>query len=285
VGNAVSQKLEFVHFKNKSETLIVWFSAFTNGPKLAKLFKVKKTFHGYRIARSNSDYDWLLLRENYGYTNDGSYYSGTPSNYFIESQFAEIFSNLALQKKNIVFIGSSMGGYAAIKFALIHGVKKVALFSPHLDLKIARALCGRKKWIDFLTSNTNESPSQKDLFLMRLQILVHELKGNFNSMSLFIQASIDDFGVFNEQVIPFIKEVGVFKPDIFLDRRESGGHSGLFMSDELILYVLESLSKNQPLSAEKLRNFPNRHLRRSEKIERVLQIIENFLFSKIKGRI
>jgi hypothetical protein len=55
------------------------------------------------------------------------------------------------------------------------------------------------------------------------------------------------------------------------------------MSDELILYVLDSLSKNQPLNAEKLRDFPNRHLRRSEKIERVLQLIENYLFRKIKG--
>ena len=263
----------------------MWFSAFTNGPKLAKLFKVKKTFHGYRIARSNSDYDWLLLRENYGYTNDGSYYSGTPSNYFIESQFAEIFSKFDLQKKNIVFIGSSMGGYAAMKFALIHGVKKVALFSPHLDLKIARSLCGRKKWIDFLTSNTSETPYQKDLFLKRLQILVHELKANFKNMSLYIQASVDDFGVFNEQVIPFVKEVEAFNPDIFLDHREFGGHSGLFMSDELILYVLESLSKNRPLISDKLRSFPNRHLRRSEKIERVLQIIENYLFSKVKGKI
>jgi hypothetical protein len=37
VRNALSQKLEVIHLKNKSDTLIVWFPALAKGPKLAKI--------------------------------------------------------------------------------------------------------------------------------------------------------------------------------------------------------------------------------------------------------
>ena len=274
----MSNHLVSLHINNGTNILVVWFSAFTRGPKLGQVLKSKNDFHGYRIAKQHKDLDWLLVKDTYGLTNDGSYYSGKPNDYFIEDEFSSLFCKVKDNYSSIIFIGSSMGAYAAMKFSLLHGVNHIALFAPHFDLKVARDLCGRKKWIEYLYEEDSYSNFEINEFLSRLQFLIKESNITLSKKQIYLQCSVDDFGVYSEQVLPFISQVKNFNSNLYVDEREFGGHTGLFMSDELILYVIRTLLVSGNFDSDCLRNLPVRKISHLDRIENILQKFENYLY-------
>lgn len=267
--------LSYLHINNCNSSLVVWFSAFTRGPKLGTFFKSQKRFHGYRSATKLQDYDWLLVKEISGYTKDGTYYSGAPNNFFVEDEFVKLFEIYKKNYKKILFMGTSMGGYAAMKFAAMLDIHRVALFAPHLDLKSAIKLCGRKKWIEYLYDTNIHAPELIDKFINRLELKLDSSYLNSGKLMIYLQTAVNDFGVYHEQVLPFVKKINRTKSRIFLDERQDGGHSTLHMSQELINYVIKTLMSDDNLDRNVLLSFPERKLSREEIFERNIQSFEN----------
>ncbi len=267
---------------NGSSNLVVWFSAFTRGPKLGRVLKSRNNFHGYRIAKQQKELDWLLVKDTFGLTKDGSYYSGKPKDCFVEDEFCRLFQKIKGDYSSIIFMGSSMGAYAAMKFSLLLRVKRVALFAPHFDLKIARDLCGRKKWIEYLYEGDSYSIFEINDFLSRLQLLINDSNTSMGEKQIYLQCSEDDFGVYSEQVLPFINQVKNYNSNLYLDKRKIGGHTGLFMSDELILYVIRTLLVSGNFDGFALRNFPVRKISNLDRIENILQKFENNVYNLLE---
>jgi len=242
------------------------------------VLKPRNNFHGYRIAKQQKGLDWLLVKDTFGLTKDGSYYSGKPNDYFIEDEFSQLFQKIKGNYSSIIFMGSSMGAYAAMKFSLLHRVNTVALFAPHFDLKVARDLCGRKKWIEYLYEGGTYSIFEIDNFLSRLQLLINNSNLCMSEQQIYLQCSENDFGVYSEQVLPFINQVKNYNSNLYLDKRQIGGHTGLFMSDALILYVIRTLLVSGNFDNITLRNFPIRKLSYIDHIENFLQKFENKIF-------
>lgn len=271
-------KIEFVHRQNNSQIVVIWLSAFTKGPILGRVTKVTPKFHGFKISKSFSDLDWLLIRDSYGLTGDGTYYGGSAGRLFVEDSV----KNLILNKKaeylarnsdtTFVLMGSSMGGYAAIKMAILTSISKVFVYSPHLDMDIAMSHCGRGPWIKYCLSDDTEANQR---YLRRLQFLVESTK---NLPRLVIQVSQDDPYVYPEQVVPFVQMYKELGGDVEIDLRESGGHGSSNAPDQYIKTVVKCLGRDQEIDFETLKLLPSREFTRSEKLEKNLQKFENAFF-------
>jgi predicted esterase YcpF (UPF0227 family) len=274
--------IEYVERKNGNDIAVVWLSAFTKGPILGRFTRVSPRFHGFKISKSNANFDWLLIRDSEGLTQDGTYYGGNSENLFVETAVKELIKSkideyrAVNQHTEFVLMGSSMGGYGAIKLAILTAIDKVFVYSPHLDMEIAMHHCGRGPWIKYCLTNDLQA-NQK--YLSRLQQLVRDAE---SLPRLVIQVSKDDNYVYPEQVVPFVNLYSECGGTVELDLRESGGHGSINAPDEYIASVVHCLGKNQEINFEGLKNFPLRELSRQEKIERNLQKVENLAFNTLK---
>ncbi|MCE9623075.1 MAG: lysophospholipase [Actinomycetia bacterium] len=271
-------ELEFLHHDHGSDDLVVWFSAFTRGPILGRIMKVSPRFHGFRLSGTATRHNWLLMRDSAGLTGDGTYYGGSAGNLFMEEAVREKVTQMITMHREahpqgkIIAMGSSMGGYAAMKFGLLCGFDGVFIYSPHLDLKIAMEHCGRGPWIRHCLSGDAELDSA---YLSRLQRVV-DGHSETQLPPLILQTSIDDSYVYPEQVAPFIETYSRMGGVVTLDLRDSGGHGSMNAQDAYILAAVASLVENSTLDLEGLRKLPPRPFTRQEKIERVLHHAEAF---------
>ena len=275
--------IEFVHRRNGSKVVVIWLSAFTKGPIMGKYTKVSPRFHGFKISSSIRDLDWILIRDNAGLTGDGTYYGGDSKNLFIEHAVRELITHKQSeyrtedQEIEFVLMGSSMGGYGAIKLAILTSVKQVFVYSPHLDMGIAMNHCGRGPWITHCLSGKDSEEDKK--YLRRLQDVV---EGSESLPRLVMQVSRNDSYVYPEQVVPFQSLYQKHGGTIELDLREGGGHGSVNAPDAYIEAVVRGLGHQEEINYDELRNLPPRLLSRQEKIESSLQRIENRIFSVMR---
>ena len=278
--------IEYLVRDNKSPNVVFWFSAFTQGPRLGKFLKTTPKFHGFKVSSENSEFSWVLIRDHAGYTNDGTYYGGKAGNLFIENAVSELIAKLSSEftkrDENTLFIamGSSMGGYAAMKFALLCNMGSCFVYSPHFDMRIAMQNCGRKSWIEW--SLTDGTEQEKQEYLCRLQILLEQNASTARNTKVLGQATSDDPFVYPEQVGPFLDAYRSPGGSIALDLRDQGGHTSIHTPNEYIFAVLRELSNGNFPLPESLQGFPQRKYSRSEKIEKVLNNIEHLVVSALK---
>ena len=279
-------QIEYLIRDNDSRTTVFWFSAFTQGPRLGKILKSTPRFHGYRVSAESQEFNWVLIRDHAGFTNDGTYYGGTAGDLFIEDAVLELI--LSMKQKftekrvdaRFISMGSSMGGYAAVKFAALGELDSGFVYSPHFDMKIAMHNCGRRPWIEWcLRSGTD---SQKDEYLNRLQFVVEKKSDWISNIDLLVQATADDPYVYPEQVVPFIERFKAAGGTVELDLRERGGHTSIHTSNEYIYFVLSELSRGKLPKPELLGQFPQRKYSRTEKIEKTLQDFEHLVMKVLK---
>ena len=281
--DSVGTEIEFVHRQNGSKVVVVWLSAFTKGPIMGRYTKVSPRFHGFKISNSIRDLDWILIRDNAGLTGDGTYYGGNSENLFIENAVRELISQKKSKYKStnpeieFVLMGSFMGGYAAIKFAILTSIPSVFAYSPHLDMEIAMHHCGRGPWITHCLSGRDSEEDQK--YLRRLQDVV---RASGALPRLVMQVSRNDPYVYPEQVVPFQALYQKHGGIVELDLREEGGHGSVNAPDGYIEAVVTRLGNQEKIDFEELRNFPPRLLSKQEKIERGLQRIEDGIFSILR---
>lgn len=279
-------QIEYLVRDNDSRITVFWFSAFTQGPRLGRILKSTPRFHGYRVSAENQDFNWVLIRDHAGFTNDGTYYGGKAGDLFIEDAVLELILHLkhkfAEKKYDAKFLsmGSSMGGYAAVKFAVLGDLDSCFVYSPHFDMKIALQHCGRRPWIEWCLQSGTEN--QKNDYLNRLQFLVGLKTDSVCNIDLLVQATADDPYVYPEQVVPFIDRFQAAGGTVELDLRERGGHTSIHTSNEYIYFVLSELSQGKLPKPELLGEFPQRSYSRTEKIEKSLQDFEHLVMKVLK---
>lgn len=266
--------IDFVRRFNCASTTVVWLSAFTRGPHLGRVLRSTEMFHGYRTSSKITDFNWVLVRETTGLTGDGTYYGGV-GNLSAEIECQSLIESVQKDDLNhgrrTVLMGSSMAAYAAAMFGIRLGIP-VFCFSPHFDLRVARQLCGRGPWIDFCTSGL--APQARADYLQRLQNEVSRQRVVERPAQLLIQASTDDYGVFREQVIPFVSLARDAGHDIYADFRDDGGHSSVYINDDFLRHVIQQLSSVQPINTARLASYGRRHLNRYELIDKWLARVE-----------
>jgi len=276
-------EIEFVHRRNGSKVVVIWLSAFTKGPIMGRYTKVSPRFHGFKISNSIQDFDWILIRDNAGLTGDGTYYGGKSNNLFIENAVRDLIAVKQSEYKNVnqdiefVLMGSSMGGYGAIKLAILTAINQVFVYSPHLDMEIAMHHCGRGPWITHCLSGNDSVEDKK--YLRRLQDVV---QGSNSLPRLVMQVSRNDSYVYPEQVVPFQALYLAHGGRIEIDLREDGGHGSVNAPDAYIEAVVRGLGNQEEVNFEELRTLPPRLLSKQEKIERSLQKIETAMFSILR---
>lgn len=260
---------------NSREVVVFWFSAFTRGPHLGRLLKVTPGFHGFRFSSVHDQFDWVLLRDQFGYTQDGTYYGGRAGDLFVESAVNEFVSGIIAERRRLnpdvrfVMIGSSMGAFAAIKFAVLNRVPAFG-WSPHLDVEIAMNSCGRGPWVRHCIEGG--SPDEVEEYLHRMERVLVSHSGQLPD--LILQAAKDDPFVYPEQVVPFVDRYRSGGGQVQLDLRESGGHSSTHAPDEYVIAAITSLASGTSLDLEAMRRLPPRKVRARERFEGWLQRVE-----------
>lgn len=284
--SAHGTQIEYLVRDNESSVTVFWFSAFTQGPRLGRLLKSAPKFHGYKVSQENTEFNWVLIRDHAGFTNDGTYYGGKAGNLFIEDSVVELIFTLQseFRRKNydarFVAMGSSMGGYAAVKFSLLCGIDACFVYSPHFDMKIAMQFCGRKRWIQWSLDSGTEK--DKEDYVNRLQNVVAKSSDSLRNTKLLVQATADDPYVYPEQIVPFIKRFEMYGGSVHLDLRSDGGHTSIYTPNEYIYFVLQELGSGRLPKQEMLETFPQRSYSLEEKIENHLQKFEHLLMKVLK---
>ena len=264
---------------------IFWFSAFTRGPLLGRILKTEQKFHGFKAASSFEDYSFTLIRDDSGLTGDGTYYFGKANNPYIEEAISELITFLQTEiqeqtpSTKFIGVGSSMGAYAATKFGILTNFQAVLAMVPHFDIASAVKYCGRKNWVDWACDGA--LPEEIDSYLSRLQNVVTNHSEPLPL--LFIQSALDDIGVHNEQVIPFVTLYEANGGNVNKDFRSAGGHSMVNASNQFIYAALDILVKDKTFTPGMFDTFPKRVEMRSEKLERRFASLENKV-ARILGR-
>lgn len=260
---------------NGSETVVFWFSAFTRGPHLGRLLKVTSGFHGFKFSRVHDQFDWVLVRDQFGFTEDGTYYGGRAGDLYVEDAVGEFVAKVIAERRQknpdvrFVMMGSSMGAFAAIKFAIMNRVPALG-WSPHLDIEIAMRYCGRGPWVRHCLEGADERSIQE--YVHRMKRVIEDHKGELPK--LILQAAKDDPFVYPEQIVPFVDLYEAGGGIVQLDLREFGGHSSIHAPDPYLLAAIDALSTGDDLKIDELRTLPPRNRNRRERFEGWLQLVE-----------
>ena len=133
-----------------SDVLLVVFSAFSPLGK-PPVYNFTKTLEQFRCNK-------LFILDDFG--SRGSYYLTVRDNDFIEKSVMglidEVLISVKLERENVISIGSSKGGYAALYYAIKYGLGEVISGSP--PFYIINSLLRSQAYdiIDFLTARTKE---------------------------------------------------------------------------------------------------------------------------------
>ena len=246
------RKFHYVFIRKKrSQDLVVHFTAFFGDWGDRKEYKknYQGYFHRLRMLK-DSRHNTLFLCDQFGATNNGTYYTGEKGDFFVERAMIRIIESIlaefSISPGKTITIGSSMGAYAALKFGLIFKTKAIFAISPHIDLDICAAKQGRELHVAFIVPDGDPySPSN---FQFTRQIA--SLLDNWNQGSLptlFMHSCKDDAGVHSEQVIPLINKWRNMGGVVYFDEREFGGHGSDYCTRPVILNALEKLFKDRPI--------------------------------------
>ncbi|HYF45848.1 MAG TPA: hypothetical protein VD926_06520, partial [Acidimicrobiales bacterium] len=123
-----------------SRGLAIHFSAFFGRWGDARAYR--DTFQGYfhrlKMLGSCPDHDWLFLCDAHGAFENGSYYLGRAGDHYVERATTAIIDRALAETgtapEDVVMLGSSMGGTAALRLGLRYGVRGIAAVCPHIDL-------------------------------------------------------------------------------------------------------------------------------------------------------
>ena len=212
--DADGRRFEYVHIEHPgSRGLGIHFSAFFGKWGDAKPYR--DTFQGYfhrlKMLGSCVDHDWLFLCDSYGAFRNGTYYTGEHGDLFVERATLAIIDSViaknSYDRADIVTIGSSMGGTAALKFGLLREVRGIVAVGPHIDLDVSAAMQDRAQEVAFITSDGDWNAPHNHGVTRQIRSLVSDWPSGVRLPSLFVQTCADDVGVYREQVLPLDRAV------------------------------------------------------------------------------
>jgi hypothetical protein len=216
----------------------VHFSAFFGDWGDARPYR--ETFGGYfhrlKMLGSSTDHSWLFVCDSYGAHHNGTYYLGEKGDLYVERAMDRLIRatqhELGVPDERTVTVGSSMGATAAIKFALLLGLRGAAAVVPHIDLDICAVRQNRWDEVAFTCPDGDPTAVENFPITRRIRQLVEDHQPPLPH--LFLQSCADDAGVHDEQVLPLAGAWGE-KGKVELDARPTGGHTSAWATRPLLL--------------------------------------------------
>lgn len=239
---------------NKSDKLVIHFTAFFGDWGDRKEYKkyYKGYFHRYKMFADLKDYSFLFLCDQFGVTQNGTYYTGKAGDFFVERATQQIIntviSTLNIPWQNIITIGSSMGATGALKFGLMNNAKAIIAIAPHIDLDICAKLQGREQHIAWICPDADTQAVLNYPYTRQIQNLLKEI--NTTPPRLFLYSCEDDYGVYSEQVIPFLNLYQSKRGHVDFMHKPIGGHSGDACGKRVLVDVLKKLFANKPIDTK-----------------------------------
>jgi pimeloyl-ACP methyl ester carboxylesterase len=204
---------------------------------------------------SCTEHDWLFLCDSYGAFKNGTYYTGEHGDLFVERATLAIIDDVierhGYDRAQIVTVGSSMGGTAALKFGLLRSVRGIVAIGPHIDLDISAATQDRAREVAFITNDGDWGAVHNRGITRQVRSLVAAWPASTQLPDLFVQTCADDVGVYEEQVLPLVDEWRSAGGVVTVDVRPEGGHTSDFATRPLLLDAVDCLFEgNVPDIAE-----------------------------------
>ena len=242
-----------------SRGLGIHFSAFFGRWGDARPYR--DTFQGYfhrmKMLGSCPDHDWLFLCDAHGAFQNGSYYLGEAGDHYVE-RATEAIIDLVLAETghgpdDVVMLGSSMGGTAALRFGLRYGVRGVAAVCPHVDLDTSAVHQDRMAEVAWTLADGEVTADHNQDVTRSIRRAV---AGATSLPRLFVQSCRDDDGVHDEQVLPLVLEWRSRGGDAVLDERPEGGHTSDWATRAVLVDVVDRLLSGEPVDVARYQDDP-----------------------------
>lgn len=245
-----------------SRGLAVHFSAFFGRWGNARPYR--DTFQGYfhrlKMLGSSPSHDWLFLCDAHGAFDNGSYYLGPAGDHFVERATTAIIdqamTTTGVSPQEVVMLGSSMGGTAALRFGIAYGVKGIAAICPHIDLDTSALRQNRMAEVAWTLADGDVQAPHNQGVTRAIRRSVNDRSRTTPLPRLFVQSCRDDLGVHDEQVRPLVEEWRARGGDAVLDERPSGGHTSDYATRPLLLDVVDRLLDGAPIDPAAYRQAP-----------------------------
>ena len=238
----------------------IHFSAFFGNWGNARAYRddFKGYFHRLRMLGSHERRNWLFLCDPYGAFDNGTYYLGAGGDLFVERAIHEIIDRhldtLGVDPRDVVTLGSSMGGTAALKFGARYDVGGIVAIGPHIDLDTSAVHQNRMAEVAFALADGDVTAEHNRVLTRQV---VNELEARTTPPPrLFIQSCRDDLGVHDEQVLPLCEAWRATGGTVHLDERPTGGHTSDHAPRALLLHVADQLLDNGPIDIPQLQTDP-----------------------------
>lgn len=218
----------YVLLPGTGDALCVNYSAFFGewGDRRTTRSEFQGWFHRLRMFWPLAEHHILFLCDTAGADSNGAYYKGVNGDFFVERAMAKIQSDVAAQlqipPERTVTVGSSMGATAALRFALRLGYAGAVVVGPHIDLDTSALLQGRLRHVAAIVGRPDVEAPELRPTMREISDLVsrtHPLP------RLVMHSMLDDHGVHDEQVVPFVAKYREAGGAVCLDYRTTGGHT------------------------------------------------------------
>lgn len=182
--------------------------------------------------------------DEYGADHNGTYYTGAAGDLFVERGTQHIIQKVLLDTgttpDQVITMGSSMGGTAALKFGMRLGVRGIVAVCPHIDLDICAVRQDRWRHVAFICPDGDPVGAQNHVYTRQIRRYIEELDGR-TPPRLFMQSCADDTGVHAEQVLPLVDTWRRQGGRVDLDERPKGGHTSDWATRALLLDAAERI--------------------------------------------
>lgn len=239
------REFHYSFINNKADKLVIHFTAFFGDWGDRKEYKkyYKGYFHRYRMFVDEKKYNFLFVCDQYGVTQNGTYYTGNAGDFFVERATQKIINtvvaSLNISWQNIITIGSSMGATGALKFGLKNNALGIVAIAPHINLDICAKLQGREQHVAWICPDGDTQAAHNYPYTRQIWNLINDTR--VIPPRLFLHSCEDDHGVHSEQVLPFLDIYQSKGGQIILFSKAVGGHSGDACGKGVLLDVLEKM--------------------------------------------
>jgi len=244
---------EYVHWPHAEATgLVIHFSAFFGKWGDAKPYRdqFQGYFHRLKMLGTCPDHNWLFLCDPYGAYQNGTYYLGEAGDLFVERATRAIIDQVVASSgvgtDELILLGSSMGGTAALKFGLDLQAKGIVAIGPHIDLDVCARLQHRFAEVAFTLPDGDPYNPANDPVTRAVRARLDAYPADAPLPRLFLQSCEDDDGVHDEQVLPLVQAWQARGGQVELDARPVGGHTSDWATRALLLDVIERIGRGEP---------------------------------------
>lgn len=225
----------YVLLPGRGRSLCIHYSAFFGewGERREWRSQFAGWFHRLRMFWPLADHHFLFLCDTFGVDSNGTYYKGIDGDFFVERAMdaiqMKISDQFGIDPGSTVTLGSSMGGTAALRFALRHHYAGAVAVTPHIDLDVSAARQGRLRHVAAIVGHEDvDAPGLRPVTreIARLVATVRPLP------RLVVQSVLDDAGVHDEQVLPLVESWELGGGLVKTDFQATGGHTSEYATPE-----------------------------------------------------